>query len=129
MLEQSKMHLEAALKSRATFVEDHYRVTQEQVSNLAETDSIIEATIAFTQGLDQLEVEMLETGPEPEQVNMDLAGYYSQEFATGFDKEIKIIGLPTRIEHSASCTVDHYIAQNPNPVGEKKRVVYPANLN
>ena len=124
MFEQSKMHLEATLKSRATIVEDHYRVTQEQVSNLAETDSIIEATIAFTRGLDQLEVEMLETGPEPEQVNIDLAGYYSQEFATRFDKEIKISDyLPE--SSTARLAQWIYIVQNPNPVGKKNESYTP----
>ena len=127
MFEQSKMHLEAVLKSRATIVEDHYRVTQEQVSNLAETDTIIEATTAFTSGLDQLKVEMLENGPTTDQVNEDLTAYYSQEFATRFNKDIKISDyLPESTTARLAQWV--YIMENPNPVGKKNESYTPQIL-
>ena len=124
MFEQSKMHLEAVLKSRATIVEDHYRVTQEQVSNLAETDAIIEATTAFTIGLDQLDIEMLENGPTAEQIDEDLTSYYSQEFAPRFNKEISISDYLPR-SRTARLAQWIYIVQNPNPVGKKNASYTP----
>ncbi|MDC0434789.1 hypothetical protein OAM69_04010 [bacterium] len=123
MFEQSKMHLEAVLKSRATIVEDHYRVTQEQVANLAATNTIIEATKAFTNGLDQLEVEM-QSGPSTDQLDEDLTAYYSQEFATRFDRDITVSDyLPG--SSSARLAQWVYIVQNPNPVGKKNEAYTP----
>ena len=124
MFEQSKTHLEAVLKSRAIIVEDHYRVTQEQVANLAAMDSIIEATTAFTQGLDNLEGEMLGKGPTTEEVNSDLSAYYNQEFASRFDTDIKASDyLPASSEARLAQWI--YITQNPNPVGKKNQAYTP----
>lgn len=124
MFEQSKIHLEAALNSRATIVEDHYRVTQEQVANLAETEAIIEAVAAFTAGLDQLEAEIRESGPTPEQVNVDLAAYYNQEFSTRFDKEINVSDYLPK-SSTARLAQWIYVVQNPNPVGKKNEAYKP----
>ncbi|MDB3935827.1 hypothetical protein N9383_03810 [Granulosicoccus sp.] len=123
MFEQSKTHLEAVLKSRATIVEDHYRVTQEQVANLAATNTIIEATKAFTNGLDQLEDEM-QNGPAADQLDEDLTAYYSQEFVTRFDRDITVSDyLPG--SSSARLAQWVYIVKNPNPVGKKNEAYTP----
>ena len=125
MIEQSKMHLEAALKSRATIVEEHFRVTQMQVGNLAADESIIEATLAFTRGLDQLEGDIRAQGPAPEQVDRELEAYYNTEFAPRFAKEIDVSGyLPeTSLERLAQWI---YIVKNPNPVGQKNEAYVPS---
>ncbi len=124
MFEQSKMHLEAALTSRATIVEDHYRVTQEQVANLAQTDTIIAATTAFTSGLDQLEADMMGNGPTPEQINADLTAFYTQEFSSRFDRDINV---PHYLPKSNAARLAQwiYIVKNPNPVGKKNEGYTP----
>lgn len=125
MFEQSKMHLEAALKARATIVEDHYRVTQKQVSNLAANDAIIDAILEFTTALNQLESDMAKQGPTSEQIKIDLASYYDTEFAGRMDEAINISEfLPeSSLERLAQWI---YIVKNPNPVGKKNEAYTPA---
>jgi len=125
MFEQSKMHLEAALKSRATIVEDHFRVTQMQVANLAADASVIEATLAFTDGLNKLESDIGEREASKEQIQNELADYYKAEFASRVaertDSQIDISDyLPqSNLERLAQWV---YIVKNPNPVGRKNEV-------
>ena len=125
MLDQSKMHLEAALKARATTVEDHYRVTQNQVSNLASTSAIIDATMAFADGFDRLESDLTGLAPAEEQVERELKSYYTSEFASRFDKQIDIADyLPE--SNTARLSQWIYIVENPNPVGKKNAAYTPA---
>jgi len=115
MFEQSKMHLEAALKSRATIVEDHFRVTQMQVANLAADTSIIEATQAFTNGLNNLEIDIGEDVASKVQIQNELETYYTAEFASRINKQIEISDyLPqSNLERLAQWI---YIVKNPNAV-------------
>ncbi len=125
MLEQSKMHLEAALKSRATIVEDHYRVTQTQVSNLAATTPIIEAVIAFTDGLEQLEQDYGALAPPNEEINQALTNFYQAEFASRIDREIDVADYIPQATNSRLAQWI-YIEQNPNPVGQKNAAYTPS---
>lgn len=125
MFEQSNVHLEAVLKSRAMIVEDHYRVTQGQVANLAADVSIIDAVQAFSEGMNQLEADMAGSGPSPEQVLADLTKYYVTEFASRIDREIDI---PAFLPQSNAARLAQwvYIVQNPGPVGQKHVAYTPA---
>ncbi len=125
MFEQSKMHLEAALKSRATLVEDHFRVTQMQVANLAVDTRIIEATQSFTDGLNKLEIEVGDSAPSEEQIQNDLESYYSTEFASRIQRQLEISDyLPkSSLERLAQWI---YIVENPNAVGNKHEAYIPA---
>jgi len=113
MFEQSKMHLEAALKSRATIVEDYFKVTQMQVANLAADSSIIEATLAFTDGLNKLEIDIGEKAATKEQIENELTTYYNTEFATRINRKIETSDfLPqSSLERLAQWV---YIVKNPN---------------
>lgn len=125
MFEQSKMHLEAALKSRAIIVEEHFRVTQEQVANLAADTSIIEATQAFTDGMNKLKIDIGEGAVSDEQIQNELEEYYSTEFAGRIGREIKVSDyLPkSNIEQLAQWI---YIVKNPNAVGKKHEAYTPS---
>jgi len=124
MIEQSKMHLEAALKSRATIVEDHFKVTQMQVANLAADSSIIEATQAFTDGLDKLEIDFGEDAATNEKIQSELENYYSTEFASRINRKIETSDyLPqSSLERLAQWM---YIVKNPNAVGKKNEAYIP----
>jgi len=125
MFEQSKMHLEAALKSRATIVEEHFRVTQKQVANLAADTAIIEAVQAFTDGMNKLEIDISEGAASDEQIQNQLEEYYSTEFAGRIAQEIEISDyLPqSSLEQLAQWI---YIVKNPNAVGNKHEAYTPA---
>jgi methyl-accepting chemotaxis protein len=124
MIEQSKMHLEAALKSRATTVENHYRVTQKQVANLAADDSIIEAIRSFSEGLDTLQSEFADQGTSADQILTDLTSYYNTEFAARFDRDINAADyLPASETERLAQWI--YIVKNPNPVGKKNEAYTP----
>ena len=90
MFEQSEMHLEAALKSRATVVEDHFRVTQMQVGNLASDTAIINATLAFTDGLNSLESDTAGAVASDVQIQSELTAYYNDEFASRVERQIDL---------------------------------------
>ncbi len=124
MFEQSKMHLEAALKSRATTVEDHFRVTQMQVANLAADTSIIEATVAFTDGLNNLQTDIGERASTDVQIRNELTEYYNTEFASRINRQIEIADfLPqSSLERLAQWI---YIVKNPNAVGKKNEAYNP----
>ncbi len=124
MFEQSKMHLEAALKSRATVVEDHFRVTQGQVVNLASDTSIVEATLAFADGLNELERDIGDRAASSEQIQNDLIEYYKTEFASRIDRPIEISNyLPqSNLEQLAQWI---YIVENPNAVDKKNEAYVP----
>ena len=125
MFEQSKMHLEAALKSRATIVEDHFRVTQGQVSNLAADSSIIGATLAFTDGLNKLARDIGDRAASREQIQNELNEYYKVEFASRIDEQIEISDyLPE--SNLAQLAQWIYIVKNPNAVGKKNEAYVPA---
>ena len=125
MFEQSKMHLEAALKSRATIVEDHFRVTQGQVSNLAADSSIIGATLAFTDGLNKLARDIGDRAASQEQIQNELNEYYKVEFASRIDEQIEISDyLPE--SNLAQLAQWIYIVKNPNAVGKKNEAYVPA---
>ena len=125
MFEQSKMHLESALKSRATIVEDHFRVTQGQVANLAADTSIIEATMAFTDGLNNLVSDIGDRAVPEEQIESELINYYNTEFAGRIDQPIEISDyLPeSSVERLAQWV---YIVKNPNEVGNKNEAYVPS---
>jgi len=125
MFEQSKMHLEAALKSRATIVEDHFRVTQGQVSNLAADSSIVDATQAFTDGLNNLERDIGDRAAPREQIRSELNDYYNIEFASRVDQQIEVSDYLPESE-LAQLAQWVYIVENPNEVGKKNEAYMPA---
>jgi len=125
MFEQSKMHLEAALKSRATIVEDHFRVTQGQVSNLAADSSIVDATQAFTDGLNNLERDIGDRAAPREQIRSELNDYYNIEFASRVDQQIEVSDYLPESE-LAQLAQWVYIVENPNEVGKKNEAYVPA---
>jgi len=124
MFEQSKMHLESALKSRATVVEDHFRVSQGQVANLASDTSIVEATQAFTDGLNNLAGDIGDRAATDQQLESALAEYYETEFVSRVDRPIEISEfLPSsNMERLAQWV---YIVKNPNAVGKKNEAYVP----
>lgn len=124
MFQQSRMHLEAVLKSRATLVEDYFRIIQQQVSNLAADDSIVDATLAFTDGMRTLEAEL---GNEVDTVQVDsgLMGYYENEFASRVDGDVSVSKLLPR-SMTARLAQWIYIVENPNAVGHKNEKYTPA---
>jgi len=124
MFEQSKMHLEAALKSRATIVEEHFKVTQMQVANLAADTSIVEATQVFANGLNKLENDVGEGVASDEQIKTELAAYYNTEFASRISRQLDISDyLPqSSLERLAQWI---YIVKNPNAVGKKHEAYTP----
>lgn len=125
MFEQSSMHLEAALKSRAIIVEDHYRVAQMQVANLAADPTIVGAVAEFTSGLDRLEQDTGDQGPSPETIKRDIVEFYTSEFANRFERSITIADyLPDAGRERLAQWI--YIVENPNPVGKKNDAYTPS---
>jgi len=120
------MHLEAVLKSRATVVEDHFRVTQMQVANLAADTAIIGATAAFTNGLNNLEIEAgSKQAVTQETIQDELTSYYNTEFASRINRQIDIMDyLPESSQERLAQWI--YIVKNPNAVGAKNDAYTPS---
>jgi len=79
MIEQNHQNLEAVLESRATLVEDYFRLTRQQVSYLSQDDMIVRATKSFTQAYETLTRDIERpTGAESE-VHAELLAFYAEE--------------------------------------------------
>ncbi len=103
--------------SKSYQVESYIRTIRKHIQTLSEDPSVVTAMDEFTQAYAQLN-----TVPEPSEIRRQLTTYYQREFLPRLAKTEQgtpVLGafLPTT---TASTYLQyHYIAANPNPVGQK----------
>lgn len=115
--------------SRGTQLEKFFEGLENQVRTLASDRTTIEAMVDLNRGFGQLERSIVSA--QWEQWNRALEAYYTQKFFPRLSKNLPTEELQYdtyRPQGQAARYLQyHYIAQNPNPVGEKEKLLDPGD--
>lgn len=111
--------------SRAYQIESLFRRLRDHISTLSEDRMVVEAMVEFNRSFRELNSEYIP--PEWEQTMMD---YYTDEFFPRLSENLPgdLDFLTYRSASQAAQYLQYYyIADNPNPIGEKDRLVDPGD--
>ncbi|HEY9829336.1 MAG TPA: adenylate/guanylate cyclase domain-containing protein [Stenomitos sp.] len=115
--------------ARATQFEQFFESLDNQVRILASDSDTIEAMVAFNKGFGQLERSVV--AADWDEWDRSLQTYYTEKFFPRLSKNISKEDLQYdsyRPQGQAARYLQyHYIAQNPNPVGEKEKLFDPGD--
>jgi class 3 adenylate cyclase len=115
--------------ARATQFEQFFESLDNQVRILASDNDTIEAMVAFNKGFGQLERSVV--AADWDEWDRSLQTYYTEKFFPRLSKNISKEDLQYdsyRPQGQAARYLQyHYIAQNPNPVGEKEKLFDPGD--
>ena len=115
--------------ARATQFEQFFESLDNQVTILASDSDTIEAMVAFNKGFGQLERSVV--AADWDEWDRSLQTYYTEKFFPRLSKNISKEDLQYdsyRPQGQAARYLQyHYIAQNPNPVGEKEKLFDPGD--
>ena len=124
--EQVAQQLTGIRSARAEQFEAFFESLYEQVRSLATDQDTIEAIVGFNKGFRQIDRSFV----EPEWDN-SLNTYYSEEFFPRLSKNTGKEKLQYSIYRpggqAARYLQYYYIAENPNPVGEKEKLLDPGD--
>ena len=120
--DQTTSSLEAIRIGKADQIEDYFGFIHEQIFNFAQNRMVTEATAKFSQAfIDVVEETGLDSSSDSD-VYAAVKGYYTGEFKPRLDDAAQPWrGDTTYVPELASGRIlqSFYIANNPNPVGEK----------
>jgi serine phosphatase RsbU (regulator of sigma subunit) len=120
---ESFNRLTAVREMKASQIEDYFVQIENQIISYSQNRTVIEAMKAFKHGFDLVPVEIDSTHHDLE----DLHKYYETEYITRLNEHSTIEHhyADFIIKHkSGEILQDLYIAENPNPVGEKHQLTY-----
>jgi len=125
LLTQQKQSLEAICADRKTQIEDYFGFIHEQMFNFAQNRMVTEATAKFSQAFAAVSQELDDATEPGSAVYQAVQGYYNNEFKSRLEEADQTFrGASTYVPQSRSGRLlqEMYIANNPNPVGEKLKL-------
>lgn len=120
--QQERSVLEAGLAGRAAHVEHYFATILDQNATFAADDMIVEATKGFTEAFRTVADQ---SGVDLEQAGVAVRGYYDGQFKPRLeaaDGTWRGSAFYAPRSDAATALQSLYIANNPNPVGEKLRL-------
>jgi methyl-accepting chemotaxis protein len=122
---QIHQKLEAVLKSRATLVEDYFRLNQEQVRHLAQNAMIVRATKGLSGGFAELAAEL--------DLSADVKGALSADLTAFYERELDSTPAALRQGRAPEALFPRseagrlaqwvYLAKNPNRIGSRNELL------
>jgi len=128
-LEQAAMERLVALRDTSrTRVEDYYWNVRNQVLNLAESTTAIEALDNFRDAAGAYRKELLQ--PDIGKFRSELADYYSKDFLQAYQSrnpgaQVDVKALMSGLDDDAVALQYHYIKNSAHPLGEKDELLDP----
>lgn len=124
--QESFNRLTAVREMKASQIEDYFVQIENQIISYSQNRTVIEAMKEFKTGFDLVPSEIDSTHHDLE----NLHEYYEKEFITRLNEN------STTVYHYEDFMIEHesgeilqniYIAENPNPIGEKHNLTYVAD--
>ena len=125
LTEQERAALEAVRSSRQHYIEKYFKIIQGQMFTYCQDRMITEAIIELGAAFKSAPAQVLDNTGESGEPVTALRNYYEQEFAARLEASGSASrGVETYLPQSAAGRLlqSIYIVQNPNPIGEKRRL-------
>ncbi len=124
---QSFDRLTAFRELKAGQIEDYFKLINDQIVTLAQNPTVIEAMKEFESGFNKIENEIKLSEKEFENIKKKGDEYVLKEFLPRLNKNLKVKAtLNDEVEYNKSAIIltDLYYVNNPNPIGEKHKLMY-----
>ncbi len=124
---QSFDRLTAFRELKAGQIEDYFKLINDQIVTLAQNPTVIEAMKEFESGFNKIENEIKLSEKEFENIKKKGDEYLLKEFLPRLNKNLKVKAtLNDEVEYNKSAIIltDLYYVNNPNPIGEKHKLMY-----
>ncbi|MBD2185342.1 adenylate/guanylate cyclase domain-containing protein [Aerosakkonema funiforme] len=114
-------HLTSVRATKREHIENYFKNIQNHLETLCEDRMVVAAMVEFNKGFKKLNDEYVERN-----LNAEIERYYQTEFFPRLSKTIE--GVPNYetyapTSQAAQYLQYHYIAKNPNPIGQKDELV------
>ncbi len=124
---QSFDRLTAFRELKAGQIEDYFKLINDQIVTLAQNPTVIEAMKEFESGFNKIENEIKLSEKEFDNIKKKGDEYVLKEFLPRLNKNLKVKAtLNDEVEYNKSAIIltDLYYVNNPNPIGEKHKLMY-----
>ncbi len=125
LLSQQSRSLDALRTSRQKHIEQYFEIIREQIYNFAQNRMVTQATDEFATAFAKIPNEVQWDTDSGSDIHRAVAGYYDNEFKPRLEEaEQPWRGTAKYVPESTPGRIlqSMYIANNPNPVGEKLRL-------
>ncbi len=124
---QSFDRLTAFRELKAGQIEDYFQLINDQIVTLAQNPTLIEAMKEFESGFNKIDQEIKLSGKEFEDIKKKGDDYVLKEFLPRLNKNLLVKAtLSDEVEYDKNAVIltDLYYVSNPNPIGEKHKLLY-----
>ncbi|MBL7922230.1 MAG: SpoIIE family protein phosphatase [Bacteroidia bacterium] len=124
---QSFDRLTAFRELKAGQIEDYFQLINDQIVTLAQNPTLIDAMKEFQSGFNKIENEIRLSEKEFEAIKKKGDDYVLKEFLPRLNKNLQVKAtLIDEVEYNKNAIIltDLYYVSNPNPIGEKHKLVY-----
>lgn len=124
---QSFDRLTAFRELKAGQIEDYFQLINDQIVTLAQNPTLIDAMKEFQSGFNKIENEIRLSEKEFEAIKKKGDNYVLKEFLPRLNKNLQVKAtLIDEVEYNKNAIIltDLYYVSNPNPIGEKHKLVY-----